>query len=87
MAQKEYQTKEQVLEQAEKILRKSLREIIPEERISEVEAEISRYQNRRKGLLGELVERFVFEVDVNSRPEPDFNIAGIELKTNPLKKH
>ena len=84
---KTYKTKEQVFKQAQIILRKSLRDIISEDDIKNVEAEITQYDSRRKGLLGELVERFVFGLDVNNRAEADFNIAGIELKTNPLKKH
>jgi len=84
---KTYTTKEEVFEQAQTILRKSLRDIISEDDIENVDNEIVQHGNRKKGLLGELVERFVFGLDVNNRAEADFNIAGIELKTNPLKKH
>jgi len=55
--------------------------------IEEIEKKLVQYGARRKGLLGELVEEFVFGLDVNNRAEADFNIAGVELKTNPLKKH
>ncbi len=82
-----YSTKQEVLERALSAKDKSLRDIIPSDMIEEVEQGIAGYANRRKGLLGELVERFVFDIDVNSRPEADFNIAGVELKTNPLRQH
>lgn len=38
-----------------------------------------------KGGLGQLVEELFFGYDVNSNPEADFAIAGIELKCTPLK--
>jgi DNA mismatch repair protein MutH len=82
-----YNTKEQVFTKANLILNRTLRDVIPPDEINTVEIEVNRYANRRKGFLGELVERFVFGLDVNSRPEADFNIAGVELKTNPLKRH
>ncbi len=84
---REYRTKEEVFEQAQTILKKSLRDIISDQDIETVEAEVATYNDRKKGLLGELVERFVFDLDVNNRAEADFNIAGIELKTNPLREH
>ncbi len=54
--------------------------------IPEIEQKLLKYR-RWKGLLGELVEGFVFGLDVDNRGEADFVIAGIELKTNPLKNH
>jgi len=80
-------TKEDVLKQAKVILDKSLREIIPGAELAEVESKIFGYQNRRKGLLGELIEWYVFGKKADGRSEADFNIAGVELKTTPLKKH
>jgi len=84
---KTYTTKEEVFEQAQIILKKSLRDVISESEIKKVEAEIDQYNNQKKGLLGELVERFVFGLETNNRAEADFYIAGVELKTNPLKNH
>lgn len=85
---REYQTKEEVVDEARKILDKSLRELLDEEgAVAEVEKKIALYKNKRKGLLGELIEEFVFGLDVNNRSEADFHIAGVELKTNPLKNH
>lgn len=84
---KTYKTKGEVLEQAVSILERSLRDIIPQDKLNEIESTVNSYSNRRKGLLGELVEQFVFGLNVNNRAEADFNIAGIELKTNPLKRH
>ena len=82
----EYKTKEEVLKQAQIILNKSLRGIIPKEDIAKVENDILNYQNRRKGLLGELIEWYVFDKKPDGRSEADFSIAEVELKTTPLKR-
>ncbi|MEX2411754.1 MAG: Sau3AI family type II restriction endonuclease [Candidatus Paceibacterota bacterium] len=86
---KTYTTKESVLTEAQKILGRSLRSVMSDGGvdIKEIEQRLLKYGSRRKGLLGELVEEFVFGLDVNNRAEADFNIAGVELKTNPLKEH
>ncbi|HRY62179.1 MAG TPA: Sau3AI family type II restriction endonuclease [Candidatus Paceibacterota bacterium] len=82
----DYKTKEEVLKQAQIILNKSLREIIPKEDVVKVENDILNYKNRRKGLLGELIEWYVFGKKPDGKSEADFSIAGVELKTTPLKK-
>jgi len=82
-----YHTKEEVLSQAQIILRKSLRDIILPAQIIEIEKKIGVYGLQRKGYLGNLVEKYVFDLEVNSKSEADFNIPGLELKTTPLKKH
>lgn len=86
---KTYTTKESVLTEAQKILGRSLRSVMSDDGVDleEIEQRLLKYGSRRKGLLGELVEEFVFGLDVNNRAEADFKIAGIELKTNPLKAH
>lgn len=83
----QYETKEDVLAVAEAAVHRTLREIIPVTRIPEVEADIIRYATSRKGHFGDLVEQYVFGIENNSRSEADFNIAGVELKTTPIKKH
>jgi DNA mismatch repair protein MutH len=40
-----------------------------------------------KGKLGQLVEFLYFGYKPNSKPEPDFPEAGVELKTTPFKKN
>lgn len=84
---KMYKTKEEVFAQAQTILRRSLRDVISDEHLREIEEKIARYDNRRKGMLGELVEQFVFGLDTNNKAEADFKIAGVELKTNPIRSH
>ncbi|MCF6276356.1 MAG: hypothetical protein L3J07_00760 [Candidatus Magasanikbacteria bacterium] len=83
-----YTTKNDVLKEAKKILNQSLRDIMIDNNIDieKLEQKLFQYNKRRKGLLGELVEEFVFGLNVNNNAEADFVIAGIELKTNPLKK-
>lgn len=82
-----YQTKEEVLEEAQRILNRSLRELMSEKDIEEVEKRIGTYGANRKGFLGGLVEEFIFGLKANNRSEADFSVAGVELKTNPLKSH
>jgi len=84
---KEYKTKEDVVLQAETILHKSLRDVMPPESVQSIEKELEKYKSSRKGYLGDLVEQYVFGLENNGRPEADFYIAGVELKTTPLKKH
>ncbi len=43
-------------------------------------------QIKGKGGLGQLVEKYYYGYDLNSNPEADFAIAGVELKTTPLKE-
>lgn len=80
-----YQTKEEVLEKAETILQKSLREVIYNQDIETIETQIGEYGMRRKGFLGNLTEKYFFDINPGNISEPDFTIAGIELKTTPLK--
>lgn len=82
-----YQTKEEVLEQSKIILDKSLRGIIPSDEMGEIEGKIYAYKNKRKGYLGELIEWYVFGKKAGGLSQADFNVAGVELKATPLKKH
>lgn len=82
-----YQTKEQVLEKAETILHKSLRGVISAEALGIIEAQIGEYGIKRKGFLGDLIEKYFFDINPGNISEPDFKIAEVELKTTPLKKH
>lgn len=84
---KNYQTKEEVLEQSKIILGKSLRQIAPFEEIENLERKIYEYKNKRKGYLGELIEWYVFGKKPDGLNQADFNIAGVELKATPIKKH
>ena len=84
---KTYQTKEEVLEQSRIILDKSLRTIIPITEIEEIDRKIYEYKSKRKGYLGELIEWYVFGKKADGLSQADFNIAGVELKATPLKKH
>lgn len=51
------------------------------------EEEVIAYNNPRgKGTLGNLLEKHYFMYEPNSNPEPDFEKAGVELKTTPYEK-
>lgn len=82
-----YQTKEQIFEKAETILHKSLREVISKEALGIIETQIGEYGMKRKGFLGDLIEKHFFDINPGNISEPDFKIAEVELKTTPLKKH
>jgi DNA mismatch repair protein MutH len=86
---KDYKTKELILKEASKIGNNSLRNVMSNYivDIGYIEEKIKKYKNNRKGLLGDLIEEFVFGLDMNNRSEADFRKAGIELKTNPIKRH
>ena len=82
-----YQTKEQVLEKAETILHKSLRGVISTEALGIIENQIGEYGMKRKGFLGDLIEKYFFDINPGNISEPDFKTAEVELKTTPLKRH
>ncbi len=84
---KEYQTKEKILEKAKTILENSLRGVISKEISETIENKIGGYGAKRKGFLGDLIEKYFFEINPGNISEPDFTVAGVELKTTPLKKH
>ncbi len=85
--EKIYKTKEQVLKRAEKILYKSLNEVLSKEILENIEILNETYKLKRKGFLGDLVEKYFFEITPGNVSEPDFKIAGVELKTTPIKNH
>src|ERR1700722_13140350 len=62
---------------AQRLLNKSLREVLG----SQIKQTYS-----GKGKLGQILEDLYFQYKPNSESEPDFQEAGVELKTSPLKK-
>ncbi len=42
---------------------------------------------RGKGSFGELLERHYFGINPGNRPTPDFEEAGVELKSTPVKRN
>lgn len=70
---------ESILAYAERLVGHSLREVL-----DELPEQIDFSSN--KGGWGTALERHYFMYQPNSRPEPDFVEAGIELKATPLKR-
>ena len=70
-------SKESILEYAQKLLGKSLRDLHPE----------ANSLNTGKGRMGQCVEKYHFEYEPNSEAEADFAEAGVELKCTPMKKN
>jgi DNA mismatch repair protein MutH len=48
-------------------------------------SEIEKHSYKGKGNFGQILEKFYFGYEPNSDSEPDFKVAGIELKSSPLK--
>jgi len=71
-----YKTKQEILVKSKKAIGKSFGEI-------DLYNRLSNYKN--KGNLGQIIEESFFEYAVNSRSEPDFIEAGVELKVTPFK--
>ncbi|GGH00185.1 DNA mismatch repair protein MutH [Parapedobacter pyrenivorans] len=65
---------------AQGLLKKSLRQVLGDD------AEQAAAAMKGKGDFGQLVEKLYFLYEPNSKAEPDFPKAGVELKTTPLKK-
>jgi len=76
-----------ILEFAEKTIGKKLRDLVEPEDLVELEKELDGYANRRKGHFGDLVEEYVFNKTMDNLSQADFPLAGVELKTTPLKEH
>lgn len=70
--------KKSVLEYAKKLRGKTLREACA--------TEIANHNFSGKGSLGQILEKFYFGYDPNSKPEADFFEIGMELKSSPLKQ-
>lgn len=69
--------KKSVLDYAKMLKERTLRDICG--------SEIIRHNYVGKGNYGQILEKFYFGYEPNSRSEPDFSEIGMELKTSPLK--
>lgn len=65
-----------ILRYAERLVNHTLRQMVP----GIVD------DKRGKGGFGQLVETGYFKIKTNSEPVPDFDEAGMELKTTPMKR-
>lgn len=71
-----YRTKKEIYEKSKEAIGKTFGEIDNNNRLS---------QTSNKGNLGQIIEESFFEYNVNSKSEPDFVEAGVELKVTPFK--
>ena len=55
--------------------------------LADVERMVKEYQAHRKGLFGNLLEKFGFNLRINNDSGPDFHDAEIELKSTPLLRN
>lgn len=83
-----YIKKEEIFNDALLLMEKCLLNFIDKEEVVGVEKEIEKNGKKRKGYLGQLVQKYVFNQElVDNRAEADFKVAGVELKTTPIKEH
>jgi DNA mismatch repair protein MutH len=83
-----YETKEEIFNEALFFMEKCLLDVINQEDIIKVKKEIEKHKKNRKGYLGQLVQKYVFNQElIDNRAEADFKVAGVELKTTPIKEH
>jgi DNA mismatch repair endonuclease MutH len=82
-----YASKQEILDKAEMIVSKTLRQTLSAEAIEEASAQLAEYGIARRGFLGDIVEKYFFGINPGNASKPDFEEAGVELKTTPLKLH
>jgi DNA mismatch repair protein MutH len=70
--------KNSILEYAQRLKGKTLRQVC--------NTDIIEHNYSGKGHFGQILEKYYFFYEPNSNSEPDFPIAGVELKSSPLKK-
>lgn len=80
-----YKTKKQILNKANTIINKSLREVISNEAIQIATNQIIKHEKKEKGYLGKLVEKYFFNINPGNSSKPDFLTADVELKVTPIK--
>ena len=68
-----------IFEYAIPLIDHTLREIVGDEAVEG-------YNMSGKGTLGQMVEELYYHYKANSNPTPDFEEAGVELKTTGLKR-
>ena len=74
---------------AKKLIGKTFQDVLNESIYSnsKVGDESGKYgDEKRKGGLGNLLEKYYFGYEVNSDSEPDFKEAGVELKVSPYEE-
>jgi DNA mismatch repair endonuclease MutH len=82
-----YRTEAEVITAANRALKKTLKDFIPSEELLGISETVTTYGKNRKGYFGDLIEQYIFGMKNNGRAEADFKVAGIELKSTPLKRH
>lgn len=68
-----------ILEYAGQLVGKTLRETAGLSKIDD--------PRKRRGVFGNALEEYYFHIEPNSRPTADFDGAGLELKSTPLKRN
>lgn len=80
-------SKQDVLVRSQSLINQTLRNLIPEKDLSEIEQQIVNYGTNRKGFWGDLIEKYGYGLENDNLAAADFHEAGIELKSTPLMKN
>jgi DNA mismatch repair protein MutH len=80
-----YNSIEEIINKSIQLIGKSLNQIFSTEKLKHISAQYLNNDTRRKGRLGEIVEKEFFEINPGIASIPDFEKFGIELKVTPLK--
>jgi DNA mismatch repair protein MutH len=84
---RENYTKQDVIEQSQWLINQTLRDLIPERELNEIEQQLASYGTSRKGFWGDLIEKYGYGIENDNLSSADFHRAGIELKSTPLVKN
>lgn len=79
-------SKDSIVDYAKTFIDRSLLDVLNEDDRKKISEEIAKYNGKRKGHFGDLVEEYLFGIENNSNAEADFKEVGIELKTTPIKQ-
>ncbi|MFV8343598.1 Sau3AI family type II restriction endonuclease [Flavobacterium sp. XS2P39] len=71
--------KNSIIEYAKRLESKTLKQVC--------HSSIAEHSYSGKGNFGQVLEKFYFGYEPNSKSEPDFSEVGMELKSSPLKKN
>jgi DNA mismatch repair protein MutH len=80
-----YENRKEVIEKAKSLLGKSLREVFSTKELHFISKEYLKNDLKRKGRLGEIIEKEYFKINPGSSSSPDFKELNLELKVTPVK--
>lgn len=80
-----YYSIDEILKKAKQLLGKSINELFDRDKIEAITKEYLNNNTRRKGRLGQIIEKEFFKINPGITSNPDFKELNLELKVTPLK--